>query len=87
MNTAVRFSLPLNFMDPQKTEDGKIWAKEKFLSIIQERQYISKRINTSYSDTGEITPFEREMIIQNIHKEDEQSKEVLENLSNQNKSR
>jgi len=81
MTTAVRFSLPLNFMDPQKTDDGKIWAREKFLTIINERHLISKRINTSYIDVGYMSPFERERIVDSIIEEDKNAKEALESLS------
>ena len=83
MTTAVRFSLPLNFMDPQKTSDGKVWAKEKFLTIIQERQFISKRMNTSYVDVGYISPFERSKLVDSLMEEDKNTKEVLEKYSKQ----
>lgn len=70
-------------MDPQKTDDGKIWARERFLAIIKEREYISSRIHTSYEDVGKITPFERERIIISISEENKKLEEKLEGMSNQ----
>ena len=67
-------------MDPKKTEDGKIWAKERFLEIIQEREYISSRINTSYYEVGKITPFERKRIIIAISEENKKIKEEIDSI-------
>jgi len=72
-------------MDPKKTEDGKIWARERFLAIIKEREYISSRINTSYYDTGKITPFERERIIIAISEENKKLKEEIDSLDKQSR--
>lgn len=74
-------------MDPKKTDDGKIWARERFLTIIKERQFISSRINTSYYDIGKISPFERERIISTIADEDKKTKETIDNMKREHKNR
>lgn len=75
----------MNFGDPTKTSDGKIWAKERYLEIIKARQYISSRINTSYYDLGKITPFERDQILRCISDGDKATKEEIDRLRKEHK--
>ena len=70
-------------MDPKKTDDGKIWAKERFLAIIKERHFISSRLNTSYNDVGKISPFERGKIISYIAEEDDKTQKLIDEAKQQ----
>lgn len=69
-------------MDQQKTKDGKPYGPIRYEEIVKERYIISKTINTSYNDTGKITPLERRYILKYIiderKKEEEQWKEMKE---------
>lgn len=75
-------------MDPQLTKDGKPYGPVRYEELVKERYMISKMINTSYGDTGKLTPIERKYIIKYIvdewNKKVEQEKEQLDKLK-QNK--
>ena len=45
------------------TEDGKPYGPERFKTIVKERWLIAKNCNTSYIDTGKLTPIERDYIM------------------------
>ena len=73
-------------MDPQLTRDGKPFGPIRYEELVKERYLISKMINTSYRDTGKLTPLERKYIVKYIvdewNKKAEQEKEQLEKLKN-----
>lgn len=48
-------------------------------NLIKERYIISKHTNTSYADTGDITPKERNMLINLIIKDLQTQKELIDN--------
>ena len=52
-----------NFFDPALTSEGKPYSPERYKQIVKERYLISKHTHTSYNDTRDITPFERELIL------------------------
>lgn len=64
------------------TSDGKPYAPIRFENLIQERYLISKRTNTSYLDTGKLTPRERTQIVKYILDEIKKENESLQSLSN-----
>ena len=53
-------------MDPQTTSDNKPYGPVRYKEIVRERYLISKHTNTSYSDTKDITPIEREYLLEFI---------------------
>ena len=68
-------------MDPLLTNDGKPYGPLRYKSIIQERYIICKNANISYSDTGKMTPKEREYILEFIKEEAQRANELMkENL-------
>lgn len=67
-------------MDPQKTKDGKPYGPLRYEEIVKERYLISKHINTSYTDTGKITPTERKYILQYMFDELKAQKEQFEEI-------
>lgn len=73
-------------MDPQSTSDGKLYAPKRFSDIIEERYYVSKYTHTSYIDTAQLTPREREQILALIKKDRDKENELIkkhnEELSN-----
>lgn len=72
-------------MDPQLTNDGKPYGPWRYKELVRERYYISKTINTSYSDTGQLTPIEREYILEFITEEIMMAKKKAEEIKAQNK--
>ena len=72
----------LNFFDPLWTSDGKPFAPEQFKAIIKDRYLISKNMNTSYSDVGEITPTERAYLMQLLIEDAEKQAEIIDKLQN-----
>lgn len=72
-------------MDPQKTRDGKPYGPIRYEELVKERYIISKIINTSYDDTGKLTPIERKYILNYIIEEFNKEKERFDNLTKQNK--
>lgn len=69
-------------MDPQKTTDGKPYGPFRYKEIVRERYIISKHINTSYSDLGQITPIEREYLIEFITDELMKKQKALDEIKN-----
>lgn len=67
-------------MDPQLTNDGKPYGPWRYKELVRERYYISKTINTSYSDTGQLTPIEREYILEFITDEIKMAQKKAEEL-------
>ena len=72
----------LNFFDPLWTSDGKPFAPEQFKAIVKDRYLISKNMNTSYSDVGEITPTERAYLMQLLIEDAEKQAEIIDKLQN-----
>lgn len=60
------------------TKDGKPYAPIRFKEIVKERYLISKTINTSYNDLGEITPAERRYLLEFIQEELEMKNKLME---------
>ena len=65
-------------MDPPLTSDGKPYGPSRYKDIVQERYLIAKSINTSYLDTGKITPLEKKYILGFIKEEIDRTKEAAE---------
>lgn len=68
----------MSFLDPQLTKEGKPWGAERYKAIVKERYYISKNMNTSYKDVGDITPTEREYLLRFIEEDLKRTKETLD---------
>ena len=75
----------MNFTDPKTDQDGKPWAVVKFNKIIQERYFISKNINTPYTEVGKMTPTEREKVIELIVEEIKINEKQLNHIAKNKK--
>ena len=64
------------------TSDGKLYAPLRFEQIIEERYQISKHINTSYKDLGEITPTERKYLLEFIKRDLEHEQKLIQEKMN-----
>lgn len=68
----------MNFLDPALTSDGKPYGPQRFKDITKERYLISKYCNTSYKDLDNVTPTEREYLLEFIYDELQKEKEAYE---------
>lgn len=75
----------MNFLDPAQTEDGKPYGPIRYRELVKERYVIAKNINTSYLDTGKMTPIERKYILQFLHEEAKKHQEMIDAMKNKNK--
>lgn len=60
------------------TSNGKLFAPERFKEIVKERYLISRFSNTSYNEVGNITPLEREYLLEFIYDEKKKEQEAYE---------
>jgi hypothetical protein len=61
------------------TSDGKPYGVERFKEIVKERYVISKNSNISYEDTGNMSPIERNYIIQFIQEDLQRQVDIINN--------
>jgi hypothetical protein len=57
------------------TNDGKPYAPIRYKELVKERYLISRYMNTSYTDLGQLTPTERKYIIEFILNENKSSEQ------------
>ena len=69
------------------TSDGQPYAPHRFKGIVRERYLISKYCNTSYKDLDNVTPLEREYILEFIHEELQKEQEAYEEAKRNQKSK
>lgn len=65
-------------MDPQWTSDGKPYGPVRYRDIVKERYLISKHCHTSYMDTGEMTPLEREYMLEFLYEDFKREKDAYD---------
>ena len=65
-------------MDPQTTKDGEPFAPVRYKEIVKECYLISKNINTSYNDLMDITPTERNYMLEFLLDEAKQREQMLQ---------
>ena len=76
-----------SFLDPQLTSDGKPYGPIRYKEIVRERYWLTKNLNTSYNDLGEITPLERYYLLEFLAEEIKKAKEVAEKRKQETKSK
>ena len=74
------FESPKNFLDPEFTESGELYAPIRFNEIIKERYLICKHCNTSYSDTGLLSIKEKNELLKLVASEIQKNKNSIEKL-------
>ena len=67
-------------MDPAMTEDGKPYGPFRYKEIVKERYIISKYCNTSYTDLANVTPTERNYLLEFATEECDKAKEIAEEM-------
>ena len=71
------FASQTNFLDPKFTNDGKPYGPYRYKEIVKELYLISKNCNTSYSDLLNITPIEKNYLLEFIGDEIKQAQELI----------
>lgn len=66
------------FFDPLTAKNGEPYGPYRYHQIVQESYFISKSMNTTYSDTLKMTPLEREYILRFISDEIKKTQEEVE---------
>lgn len=69
-----------SFLDQQTTKDGKPYGPIRFKQIVKELYIIAKQTNTSYTDLLNITPTERDLLINFILEENKKAEESMEKM-------
>ena len=67
-----------NFLDPKLTRDGKPYGPLRYKAIVQECYMIAKNANTSYTDLMNITPIEKQYLMEFIMQEFEANRKAQE---------
>lgn len=68
----------MNSLDPQTTNNNQPYGPIRYKEIVKERWYIAKHSNIPYSDTENITPTERNYILEFISEDFQRNKEAME---------
>ena len=73
-----------SFLDQQTTKDGKPYGPIRFKQIVKEIYILCKQLNSSYTDLLDITPTERDLLINFIVEENKKSEEAMEKIKAEN---
>lgn len=69
-------------MDPQSTDNGKPYGPWRYKQIVKECYIITKNTNTPYSDILEMTPTERELMIEFLSEDFKKQQEQIDKAKN-----
>ena len=74
------FALGPSFLDPQKTSDGQPYGPKRYKQIVKECYLIAKNCNTPYTNLLDITPSEKNLLLDLILEENRRSQEQIEKV-------
>jgi hypothetical protein len=69
-------------LDPQSTDNGKPYGPWRYKQIVKECYIITKNTNTPYSDILEMTPTERELMIEFLSEDFKKQQEQIDKAKN-----
>jgi hypothetical protein len=69
-------------LDPQSTDNGKPYGPWRYKQIVKECYIITKNTNTPYSDILEMTPTERELMIEFLSEDFKKQQEQIDKVKN-----
>lgn len=70
-------------MGPRSTSEQVEELQKEYKDIVKQRYYIAVHCNTSYVDSGKITPLERRYLIEFINDEIQKGKEYQQKIMQQ----
>ena len=68
----------MSSLDPQTMNNGEPYGPIRYKEIVKERWFIAKQSHIGYSDTEQMTPIERQYILEFISEEYQKTKEAIE---------
>lgn len=74
------FALGPSFLDQQTTKDGRPYGPIRFKQIVKELYIIGKQTHTPYTELLNITPTERDLLLNLIIEENKKSEEAMEKI-------
>lgn len=72
----------MNFFDPRLTNDGQPYGPYRYKQIVKELYAIAKNSNTPYTSLLNITPTERDYIIECMMYEKDQAEKAMAEIRN-----
>lgn len=82
-----RFVSHLNFLFQHYDENNNPIGQRRFKEIVEDCWFISKSINTSYTDVQQITPLERKYLIDIIKESNRIEKEEWDKTIQESKNK
>ena len=76
-----------SFLDPQTTSNGKPYGPYRYKQIIKECYIIAKNCNTPYTSLMDITPTEKNELLNLIIEENEKSQEAMARIKAENRKK
>ena len=76
-----------SFLDLQTTSDGKPYGPIRFKQLVKECYLIAKNTNTPYTALLDITPTEKDELINLIVEENKRSEEAIEKMRTMNRAK
>ena len=73
--------------DQQLTKDGQPYGPIKYKELVRECYIISRNINTSYTDLMDVTPLERQYMLEFIKEESDSLKKTIEENKQKQKTK
>lgn len=74
----VSFASQVNFLDPLLTNEGDPYGPYRYKELVKECFMISKNCNTSYNDVLNLTPREKNYLLEFIIDEAKRTQEIVE---------
>ena len=78
---AAPFASLQSSLDPQKTNEGKPYAPQRFKEIVRECYFLTRNANISRKDVMDMTPTERSYFIEFVLDEAQKTKEHMERVA------
>ena len=95
MKLSLTFVLNRSFLDPStikiKNEKGEeeevLYAPRRYKELVRDCYILSRNLHTSYLDTKELTPLERNYLLQLINQERDETTKAFEKEIQENQER
>ena len=76
-----------NFLDPQTTSNGQPYGPYRYKQIIKECYLIAKNTNTPYTLLMDITPTEKNELLNLIIEENRKSQEAMQKIKDEHRKK
>ena len=87
MKPRFHFALQKSFLGQQLTFDGKPFGPIKYKELVREAYILAKHCNISYSEVMNMTPTERQYMLEFLKEDMDREKESLNKIKKQQEER